>query len=160
LKDVVYTEKDATQIILNTHDPLVIGSLVKEQVRIFTNDNGIITAVEPDVDPKGLGVAGILMSELFGLETTLDEETNNELDEKRRLQILFKENKLNDEQKVRLIELENKLEKFGFTKYQRDPLNQKFIDAFMRREELQIAPINVEEKEKQDKITFHFFSWL
>ncbi len=152
LKDVVNTEKDATQIILNTHDPLVIGSLVKEQVRMFSNDNGVITAVEPDVDPKGLGVAGILTSELFGLETTLDEETKNELDEKRRLQILFKDNKLSDEQKERLIELEDKLEKYGFSKYQRDPLYQKFIDAFMRREELQKAPINEEEKEKQDKI--------
>lgn len=152
LKDVVNTEKDATQIILNTHDPLVIGSLVKEQVRMFSNDNGVITAVEPDIDPKGLGVAGILTSELFGLETTLDEETKNELDEKRRLQILFKDNKLTAEQKARLIELEDKLEKYGFTKYQRDPLYQKFIDAFMRREELQKAPINEEEKEKQDKI--------
>lgn len=152
LKDVVNTEKDATQIILNTHDPLVIGSLVKEQVRMFTNDNGTIKALAPDVDPKGLGVAGILTSELFGLPSILDEGTMKDLEEKRRLQILFKEDKLNEEQKSRLIELEDKLEKYGFSKYQRDPLYQKFISAFMQREELRKSPINDAEKEKQDKI--------
>jgi energy-coupling factor transporter ATP-binding protein EcfA2 len=152
LKDVVNTGKDATQIILNTHDPLVIGSLVKEQVRMFSNENGTITALPPDVDPKGLGVAGILTSELFGLPSILDEGTMNELEEKRRLQILFKENKLDEGQKARLIELEDKLEKYGFSKYQRDPLYQKFIFAFIKHEELKKTPTNDQEKEKQDKI--------
>jgi predicted ATP-binding protein involved in virulence len=152
LKDVVNTEKDDTQIIINTHDPLVIGSLVKEQVRIFSNIDGKITALAPDIDPKGLGIAGILTSELFGLPSILDEDTMKELEEKRMLQILFKENKLDEEQKARLIKLEDKLEKYGFSKYQRDPLYQKFIFAFMQHEELRKAPINDVEKGKQDKI--------
>lgn len=164
LKDVVNTKKDATQIILNTHDPLVIGSLVKEQVRVFkeviiekeVNGKKVLTnkieVIQPETDPKGLGVAGILTSELFGLPSILDEGTMKDLEEKRRLQILFKEDKLNEEQKSRLIELEDKLEKYGFSKYQRDPLYQKFISAFMQREELRKAPINDADKEKQDKI--------
>lgn len=152
LKDVVNTSEDATQIIINTHDPLVIGSLVKEQVRMFSDKEGKITVTQPDVDPKGLGVAGILTSELFGLPTILDEETMNELTEKRKLQVLLRDKKLNNEGKEKLIELENKLEKYGFAKQQRDPLYQKFIDSFMRREELQKAPTNEQEKEKQDKI--------
>jgi len=72
------SEDKTTQIIINTHDPLLIGSMVKSQVRIFnkkTNEgkkNERMFAFEPDVDPKGLGVAGILTSELFGLPSILD----------------------------------------------------------------------------------------
>ena len=56
---------------------MVIGSLVKEEVRVFKWDSSLkkIVAEEPEVDPKGLGVAGVLTSELFGLSSTLDKET-------------------------------------------------------------------------------------
>lgn len=141
-----------TQFICSTHDPLIIGGLLKSQVRIFNEIDGNIDVIEPDIDPKGLGVAGILTSEFFGLNSILDKETLEDLEEKRKLQILFKNNKLDEEQKVRLITLEEKLEKYGFTKYQRDPLYQKFIFAFMQRKELQKAPLNSQEKAKQDKI--------
>lgn len=141
-----------TQFICSTHDPLIIGGLLKSQVRIFNEIEGNTNVFEPDIDPKGLGVAGILTSEFFGLPSILDKETMEELDEKRRLQILFKGDKLDEQQKTRLIELEEKLEKYGFTKYQRDPLYQKFIFAFMQREELMKTPSDYSEKEKQNKI--------
>lgn len=141
-----------TQFIFTTHDPLLIGSLIKEQVRVFQEKEGLINVIQPEIDPKGLGVAGILTSELFGLPTILDEETMKELEEKRRLQVLFKEDKLSEEQKKKLIDLEDKLEKYGFSKYQRDPVYQKFIFAYMQREELLKAPTNKTEKEKQNRI--------
>lgn len=141
-----------TQFIFSTHDPLIIGGLLKSQVRIFNETDGNMNVFEPDMDPKGLGVAGILTSEFFGLPSILDKETLENLEEKRRLQILFKENKLDDEQKEKLIILEDKLEKYGFTKYQRDPLYQKFIFAYMQREELKKIPTNSTEREKQDEI--------
>ncbi|KDN54038.1 AAA family ATPase [Flavobacterium seoulense] len=141
-----------TQFICSTHDPLIIGGLLKSQVRIFNETDGNINVFEPDIDPKGLGVAGILTSEFFGLPSILDKKTLEDLQEKRRLQILFKDDKLDDDQKKKLIVLEDKLEKYGFTKYQRDPLYQKFIFAFMQREELKKNPINSVEKGIQDKI--------
>lgn len=141
-----------TQFICSTHDPLIIGGLLKSQVRIFNEKDGNTNVFEPDMDPKGLGVAGILTSEFFGLPSILDKETMEDLEEKRRLQLLFKDNKLDEQQKARLIDLEEKLEKYGFTKYQRDPLYQKFIFAFMQREELIKATIDIEDKEKQNKI--------
>jgi ABC-type multidrug transport system ATPase subunit len=145
-------DEESTQIILNTHDPLVIGGLSKEQVRIFLKKDGKVVNEIPDQDPKGLGVAGILTSDLFGLPTILDEETQQKLEEKRRLQVLFKEGTLSKVDQQRLIQLEDELEKYGFAKYQRDPVYQKFIEAYMKREELQKKPLNKEEKEKQDAI--------
>ena len=84
--DKVVKEHDTTQIIINTHDPLVIGSLTKEEVRVFKSDDGKVIAEQPDIDPRGLGVAGILTSELFGLPTILDKETQAKLNRKRYLQ--------------------------------------------------------------------------
>lgn len=151
LKDVI-TDEDSTQIIINTHDPLVIGGLVKEQVRMFVDNKGTITTSPPDINPKGLGVAGILTSELFGLPTILDEGTQNDLEEKRRLQILFKEGALDANGRQKLIELEDKLEKFGFPRYERDPVYQRFIEIYLKRKELQALPKTAEEREAQDII--------
>ena len=150
LKDVVNTKKDATQIILNTHDPLVIGSLVKEQVRIFSEYNGIITALPPDIDPKGLGVAGILTSEFFNLPAAMDEDTYNDLSRKRELDVLDREEKLDEKGKAELQELIIKLAKIGFEKVQRDPLYDKFIQAVYKNPDLQKTPINSEERKVQN----------
>lgn len=157
LKDAVKNaddepSEDTTQVILNTHDPLVIGGLVKNQVRIFKNVEGKIITEVPDLDPKGLGVAGILTSEIFGLPTILDQETQANLNRKRQLQVLYKEGKLNEEEQNELIDLENQLEKLGFTKYQRDPVYQKFIEAYIKREELHTHPRTSEEKAIQDSL--------
>lgn len=157
LKDAVKNsdeeiEEDTTQIIINTHDPLLIGGLTKNQVRIFKNIKGKIIIEAPDIDPKGLGVAGILTSELFGLPTILDEETQKTLDKKRQLQILYKEDKLDKEGQQELINLEDELERYGFSKYQRDPLYQKFIEAYYKTQELQVKPKTEEEKEHQDAL--------
>lgn len=130
LDNVVQNEKN-TQIIINTHDPLIIGGLTKEQVRIFQMDkDGKIYTIEPDIDPKGMGVEGILTSELFGLPTTLDEETQKDLDRRNELLLIQQKGQLNTAQDTELNSLFNKLENLGFSKTFRDPLYQKFIVAY------------------------------
>jgi len=74
------TATGASQIIITTHDPLMIGSLKKEQVRILRSQNGSVTVEEPDDNPQGMGIAGLLKSELFGLRSTVDSETLRRLD--------------------------------------------------------------------------------
>ncbi len=137
IHEVIGDDK-TTHIILNTHDPLMIGSMVKEQVRIFRNEagNGKIVAETPDVDPRGLGVAGILTSELFGLTTTLDPETMDLLNEKNKLMYKQYKNQLTKEDNNKLREITNKLNELGFSKTFRDPLYQKFIMALSKRNEL------------------------
>lgn len=153
LKEVV-NKPDTTQIIINTHDPLVIGGMVKEEVRIFRSDpeTGRVVATMPDIDPKGLGVAGILTSELFGLATTLDEETQNDLHKKRLLQLKLKEETISSDEKETLMLLESKLEALGFSRYQRDPLYQKFIEATLKSPILQKPALTSKERKVQDQV--------
>ncbi len=153
LKDVVNTEKDATQIILNTHDPLVIGSLVKEQVRMFSETNGIITALQPDIDPQGLGVAGILTSELFKMPTTLDTETQKKLDLRNELLSKQQTSKLSEEELAKLNDIFNDLKDLGINQSFRDPLYHKFLVAVSERKEFKPKEkYSIEELKQQNNI--------
>jgi hypothetical protein len=70
-------EEQTSQILISTHDPLVISSLMKEQVHLLKRDSrtGICVWVPASINPRGLGFAGILTSEMFGFRSDLDEET-------------------------------------------------------------------------------------
>ena len=132
--DKVVDRPASTQIILNTHDPLVIGNLTKEEVRLFrTTSEGQIIVEEPEVDPRGLGVEGILTSEFFGLPTTIDEFTQGKLDERNELLVKQQEQELSGKEQERLRVLFEELEGLGFGNTFRDPLYQKFIVAYKNR---------------------------
>lgn len=60
--------------ILATHQPLLVAGLRKEEIRVMSrNADGRISATQPDESPRGTGVAGVLTSPLYGLESQLDE---------------------------------------------------------------------------------------
>lgn len=130
--DKVVKRKDSSQIIFCSHDPLVIGNLKKNQVQIFKRDKDEIKTIvsNPIRDPKGLGVAGILTSDMFDLPTTLDSETQSLLDE--RNELLFKEsqNKLTSKDENRLKEISEILNIAGFNQIFKDPLYTKFVVAY------------------------------
>lgn len=149
IKEVV-GQSDSSQVIISTHDPIVIGGLNKEAVTIFDRvAEGTIVRM-PEVNPKGMGVAGLLTSDLFGLPTTLDPETQNALDRKRQLQ--FKE-KRTPEENVELSHLTQELEKLGFTRTTRDPLYDKYIERLFSRPEFQEKPITDEERKEMLELT-------
>jgi predicted ATPase len=127
LKGVVGEQK-TSHIIMATHDPLTIAGLTREEVRVMYKDEKThhITARVPDHDPRGMGVSGILTSDLFGLRSDLDLETLKLLDEKRDLSV--KEN-LTDEDKRRLGELRNALQGLDLAARVRDPMFQDFVKA-------------------------------
>lgn len=59
--------------ILVTHDPLQVAGLVKEEIRVLVRlVDGRIIALQPEANPRGTGVAGVLTSPLYGLESQLD----------------------------------------------------------------------------------------
>ncbi|MFK2821525.1 AAA family ATPase [Arcobacter sp. YIC-80] len=133
--DKVVKNHNSTQIIINTHDPLVIGNLTKEEVRIFKNINGIIETVEPDIDPRGLGVAGILTSELFGLSTTLDPYTMSLINEKMEITII--DRKLTEKERERLKDINNELESFGLNYDKRFPdIEECLKEKFKKRSKI------------------------
>ena len=151
---------ETSQILMTTHDPLVIGGLTKEEIRIFQSKKAYdkdgkeyqqIETFEPDFDPKGLGVAGILTSEFFNLPAAMDEDTYLDLNRKRELEVLNIENKLDEAEKEELQKLIVSLSKVGFEKVQRDPLYEKFIKAVYENPDLKKAPSNIEERKLQNE---------
>lgn len=117
-----------SQLIITTHDPLMIASLRKEQVRILKCEAGFATVEEPIEHPQGMGVAGLLKSEMFGLPSTLDRPTLEKL--QRRNDLLVKQNKgkLNTSEENELTKLRDYLDDLGFPSEYRDPLYKLFIE--------------------------------
>jgi predicted ATPase len=141
-------EDDTTQVILNTHDPLVIGSMDKNQVRIFKRDSetGKITAEQPDVTPKGLGVAGILTSELFGLPTILDKETQEKLKRKRFLQGKLIRNDITQEETEEYDVLRKEMEKLGYYEQIEDAMFRDYIAEMSKFEIFQKVEFTEDEQ--------------
>jgi ABC-type multidrug transport system ATPase subunit len=101
-----------SHVIMVTHDPLAIAELEKKQVQIMWRDpDGGVRADEPKDDPRGMGYAGILTSDMFGLGSTLDEYTTGLLRQRR--EIVMKE-ELDQADRATLTELNSKLDNLGF----------------------------------------------
>ncbi len=147
LKTIVGNDDKKTQILLTTHDPLVIGSLEKNQIRIFKIGKDLnISAQEPDVDPKGLGVAGILTSELFGLPTILDKETQRDLNEKRYLQGKLLREGLTAEEEDKYKALKSMLEELGFYDQTNDIWYNKYLAEISKHELFRKVEFTADEK--------------
>jgi predicted ATPase len=152
---------ETSQILMTTHDPLVIGGLTKEEIRVFKSSIALddkgkqynkIETFEPDFDPKGLGVAGILTSELFGLPSTLDKETL-ELINKRNALIAKRDiTQLNDEEKIELYETFQILGELGINTTDRDPLYEKFLIELSKTDNYKIEKMTSDEIEEQNKV--------
>ena len=128
--------QENSHIIMATHDPLVVAGLTKSQVQILrrNEETGQVSAETPDQDPKGMGVAALLTSEIYGLRSELDLETMQALDRKRELS--SKED-LNDSELSELDRLNEDLGPLDFTKSVRDPLYKLFVQGMEASEEYQ-----------------------
>jgi len=158
LKDIGGLSKNG-HVIMATHDPLVISGLTREQVRIMLRDTPEepIRAEMPDTDPRGMGVNGLLRSELYGLRSALDLPTLTKIEERdtirakqRKLQAKGKD--LTKKDRLKLIELSDELAGLGFSRDFRDPIEQQFADAMARRrgnkKPIVLTPKELEEQEK------------
>lgn len=123
-------EKKTSHIVLTTHNPLAIAELQKEQIQILhrnVNERQIY-AKTPDIDPRGMGYAGIVTSDMFGLGSSLDSDTNTKLLELHRLSIKKRE-ELSIIDKSRMKELREQLMSLDFNFESRDRLEQEFMRA-------------------------------
>jgi len=161
LLEKVVEKDESSQVIMTTHDPLVIGGLTREEIRIFASrqvkdeetgkEREQIYTFEPDFDPKGLGVAGILTSEFFGLPATIDKESYEDLKEKRELEVLNRDGRLNKVQLERLQKLEVELSNISLDHTQRDPLYNRFVQAVYQNPDLKKPPVDLEERRSQNE---------
>jgi ABC-type multidrug transport system ATPase subunit len=144
---------DSANIVMATHDPLVVSGLTRQEVRVMRRgQDGDVDATTPDEDPKGMGVAGLLTSDLYGLRSQLDRETLELLDRKRDLASL---QSLTSEQRRELSKLNDHLDDLDFTKTTRDPLYKPFVNAMSVLEKslaLRKATLTPEEVEQRQNI--------
>jgi type I restriction enzyme S subunit len=126
-------EQQTSQILIATHDPLVIASLLKEQIHLLKRDplTGACKWEPASVNPRGLGFTGILTSEMFGFRSDLDPETLGDLDN--RVRLIAKEEALTPQQKKELEEIDKRLAAAGFSKAFSDPYYGAFVRAWGRR---------------------------
>lgn len=126
-----------SHVIMSTHNPLVISSLKREDVRIMQREEGTgrVEAIMPRENPLGMGVANILTSEFFGLRFALDLPTQELLDQRRELAL---KEELSPDERHRLGELTGYLESLGYTLTEDEPLYAAFLKKFQEREDAQI----------------------
>lgn len=118
---------DTSHLLMVTHHPLAIAELKKEQIQVMWKDeNNKIHAAEPYVNPRGIGFMSTL-TEIFGLNTTLDLETQKLLDERNELSSILNRN---SEQEDQLAILNDRLNRLGFSFENRDPLYNEFLLAW------------------------------
>jgi hypothetical protein len=111
---------------------MMIGSLRREQVRILQKDHGKSIVETPVDHPQGMGVAGLLKSEMFGLPSTLDAPTLRELEARNELLAKKAKEGLTEVEEVKLTRLRDLLDDLGFSREYRDPMYKLFIEKMYK----------------------------
>lgn len=123
----IAADADKCHIILTSHNPLTISALSRDEVRVMTQqEDGRVSVAAPYADPMGMGFTATL-TEIFGMPTSLDVETQRLIDKRNRLAHLKKKS---DEQEKKLVEVNDKLSRLGFMYEDREPLYQDFLRAW------------------------------
>lgn len=117
-----------SHVVMTTHNPIAVAGLEREQVQVFSRTPGDVGshARHPAVAPKGMGYAGVVTSDMFGLGSALDRPTSIDL---RRLHELSSRKALTDEDLSELVSLRDELKGLDFNFASRDRLEQEFRRA-------------------------------
>jgi hypothetical protein len=129
---------------------MMVGSLKREQVRILRRDGNRIRVDMPDEHPQGMGVTGLLKSDLFGLSSTLDIETERRLF--RRNELFVKEARTPEENNE-LSRLSAELADLDFSTADfRDPDYALFVRKMAQHRRFRKPTLSPEERDEQDRI--------
>ena len=140
----------ASQVLITTHDPMMVGSLKREQVHILRRQGQKTVVDTPDEHPQGMGVTGLLKSELFGLTSTLDIETERRLF--RRNELYVKDPRTVEEE-GELTRLSAELSDLGFSTADfRDPDYALFVRKMSEHRKFRKPTLSPEEQAEQEKV--------
>jgi len=143
-------EQGESQILITTHDPMMVGSLKREQVHILRRRGDQTVVEQPDMHPQGMGVTGLLKSDLFGLSSTLDVETERRLF--RRNELYVKSPRTLEED-AELSRLSTELADLGFSTADfRDPDYALFVRKMAQHRKFRKPTLTPEEQAEQDHI--------
>src|SRR6185503_9071300 len=105
--------QNTSHMVMVTHHPLAIAELERGQVQIMWRDAEMsVHATPPESDPRGMGYAGILTSDMFGLGSTLDEHTKNLIRDRH---AILEKQTLESGDKLELDRLNKEIDQLGFS---------------------------------------------
>ena len=135
-----------SHIIMTTHHPLSIAELKREQIQVVKRNPKTqkISVLMPDKSPRGMSVNGILTSDMFGMLTTLDNDTQSLIRERRELVVLG-----NDPE--RLGQLNTQLEQLGYGYIHPDEDYRQFLIERSKYLEYGKEVVSVTERKKMIK---------
>lgn len=120
-------DKRFCHILMVTHHPLAIAELKKEQIQVLRKDaEGQSLAETPLESPIGMGVNGILTSDMFDMATTLDQHTSKVIEDRREL---LEKDSLTEAESRKLSELNNSLDRLGYSYTHPDEDYRQFLIA-------------------------------
>lgn len=121
---------ESSQVLMATHDPLVVSSMTREEVRILErNADGAIKPLVPLDDPRGMGVTNLLTSDVYGLPAAIDPKVYADITRKRELSA---QDELSAEESSELARLSAKLSDLGMLIEDTDPDFQEYLRARYR----------------------------
>ena len=130
---------------------MMIGSLKREQVRILRRQGSKLVVDVPDVNPQGMGLTGLLKSELFGLVSTLDSETERRLHRRNHLYSLGDQRTADED--AELTGLSAELADLGFSNSDfKDPYYAMFVRKMAMHTRFHKQTLTPEELQAQDAI--------
>ena len=120
--------QETSHLLMVTHHPLAIAELEKEQVQVMWRDEDHnVHAKEPYVSPRGIGFMSTL-TEIFGVNTTLDLETQKLVDDRNELAHIGEQRTpIQDDE---LAMFNDQLNRLGFSLENREPLYNDFLLAW------------------------------
>jgi predicted ATPase len=120
--------EETSHIVLTTHNPLAIAELVKEQVQVLRLEQAVgtrhVLACHPEMDPRGLGYAAIVTSDMFGIASTLDQPTQLLLEEQR---VLAGKRALSATEQTALERVNAQLDRLGFRFFHPDDEYSRYL---------------------------------
>ncbi|MGJ8697763.1 MAG: AAA family ATPase [Verrucomicrobiaceae bacterium] len=126
--DTFTPDKESSQLLMVTHHPLAIAELEKEQVQVMrmehTSTGPQVKAYQPEESPRGLGYSGILMSDMFGLKSDIDDHTLNKM---HRRAALAAQETLSREELEELTGLNAYLDHLGYASLDSDPHYREYL---------------------------------
>lgn len=119
-----------SQVILTTHDPLMLTSLRATQIRVLTESQEFgKQSVIPEEDPINMGVEAIIQSGLYGIRTSLDKDIQEKID--LRNELLSKQPE-GAAPSVELTNLNIELDNLGLSQAHPNPYFSNFAKAMSR----------------------------
>lgn len=132
-----------SQVVLTTHDPIMLTSLYAEQIRVLTENQEFgKQSVVPEEDPINMGVEAIIQSGLYGIRTSLDKEIQKKIDLRNRLLSMLPEGANPSEE---LINLNIELDKLGLSHAHPNPYFSNFAKAMSRNPKFRRPELSADE---------------